>query len=147
MPPQWSAPLLNLTLRGGSVYYFQHRDLTSPEPHYFIVLNLDPCGDEFLVLAVSSSNIVGVHDRNSNLPTNTLVEITPAEYADFTRHSIVDCNHLFRKTKNELLEKLRGGVACEKSSMPSSIVDRLRQGVLASPLVEDSVKVLLRDSH
>jgi hypothetical protein len=31
-------PLIRLTLRPGTVYYFVHRDLTSPEPHYFIVL-------------------------------------------------------------------------------------------------------------
>jgi hypothetical protein len=33
---------LRLTLREGSVYYFAERHLTSPEPHYFIVVNSDP---------------------------------------------------------------------------------------------------------
>ena len=57
MSPQWTSSLLNLTLRGGSVYYLQHRDLSSGEPHFFVVLNRDTTRDEFLVLAVSSSNI------------------------------------------------------------------------------------------
>ncbi len=114
MSPQWTDSLLRFTLRGGSVYYLQHRDLSSEKAHYFVVLNLDPSSDEFLVLAVASSKIIGVRNRSQNLPTSTLVEITPAEYSDFTLHSIVDCNYVFRKTRQELLQKLQGSLAWEK---------------------------------
>lgn len=48
MTPQWTDVMLRLTLRGGSVYYLQHRDLFSAEPHYFVVLNANPLGDAFL---------------------------------------------------------------------------------------------------
>lgn len=143
MPPQWSEPLLNLTLRGGSVYYLQHRELSSAEPHYFIVLNLTPTVDEFLVLAVSSSNVSGVRTRSRDLPPETLVEISPTDFADFTVPSIVDCNYWFRVTRQELLQKLQAGLAREQSQMPAPILARLRRGVLASPLVEDEVKQLL----
>ena len=113
MPPQWTAALLKLTLRGGSVYYLQHRDLSSAEPHYFVVLNMRPLGDDFLDLAVSSSNVTGVRNRNRNLPPETLVEILPTEYTAFTVQSIVDCNQWFRVTRQELLHKFQAGLASE----------------------------------
>ena len=46
---------LRLTLREGSVYYFAERSLTSPEPHYFIVVNSDPLAQRVLVLSAYSS--------------------------------------------------------------------------------------------
>lgn len=144
MSPQWTSSLLNLTLRGGSVYYLQHRDLSSGEPHYFVVLNRDTTRDEILVLAVSSSNIAGTQQRSRNLPLNTLVEISPAEYPDFTKNSIVDCNYSFQVTKLELLQKLQMGLAREQLPMPEQILARLREGILASPLIENAIKSLLR---
>lgn len=41
---------LRLTLREGCVYYFVERHLTSPEPHYFIVVNSDPLTQQVLLL-------------------------------------------------------------------------------------------------
>ena len=51
---------LRLTLRPGAVYYFQHRALTSVEPHYFIVVNSDPLRDQVLLLAVATSKVESV---------------------------------------------------------------------------------------
>ena len=144
MSPRWTEALLKLTLRGGSVYYLQDRSLTSPEPHYFVVLNLDPNGDEFLVMVVVSSNISGVHARFRNLPASTLVEISPVDYSPFTKQSIVDCNHFFRVTRLELLQKLQTGIASECSQLRADILAKLRAGILASPLIEDEIKQMVR---
>ena len=146
MPPQWTDTLLRLTLRGGSVYHLQHRDLSSAEPHFFVVLNIDPHADDFLVLVVTTSKVDSVRRRSNNLPPNTLVEISPSEYSDphFTLQSIVDCNHWFRVTKNELLQKLQASLAWEKTPLPSNILKKLREGMLASPLIEDEIKDMLR---
>jgi hypothetical protein len=144
MAPQWTDALMRLTLRGGSVYYLQHSSLSSPEPHYFIVLNINPHGDSFLVLAVASSGVEKVRRRNLHLPSETLVEILPGEHHGFPLHTIVDCNHWFRVTKEELLIKLKARVASEKDPLPPDILAKLRQGVLASPLIEAEIKDLLR---
>jgi len=144
MTPRWTDALLRLTLHGGAVYYLQHRSLTSPEPHYFIVLNVDPSGDAFLVMGIASSKVASVRDRSRNLPLETLVELSPADYPEFTRQSIVDCNHCLRVTRHELLEKLQAGLAAEKTSLSAEMVGRLRQGVLASPVMEAEIKDLLR---
>jgi len=146
MPPQWTDGLLNLTLRGGSVYHLQHRGLTSADPHYFIVLNLAPRADSLLVLVVTSSQVANVRRLSGALPPETLVEISPADYRDphFTLPSIVDCNHWFRVTKQELLQKFQTGLAWEKAPLPPPILAKLRQGALASPVIEEEVKDLLR---
>jgi hypothetical protein len=135
------------TLRGGSVYYLQHRRLSSAQPHYFVVLNLNPHADKFLVLVVVSSNIDGIRFRNRNLPPETAVEISPTEYTDFTMPSIVDCNHWFQVTKQELLQKLQAGMAAAKSQLSAAILANLRQGMLASPLIETEIKDLLRNAQ
>ncbi len=144
MPTQWNDALLRLTLRGGNVYYLQHRAMTSVEPHYFVVLNLDPLGDELLIMLVASSKIDKVKWRNRNLPEVTLVEIEHSEYREFSVPSIIDCNRCFRFSKHELLQKLQQQVAIEKTSMPPDIIEKIRAGVIASPLVEFEVKDKLR---
>jgi len=146
MPPQWTEWLLYITLRGGSVYYFQERTLTSPQPHYFVVLNFNPRNDEFLILLTASSKVAEVKRRNRHLPADTMVDVTPSEYADFSLPSIIDCNHWFRVSKQELLQKLQRRDAQEKAPMPDTILSKLRAGVIASLLVEGEIKDMLRTS-
>jgi hypothetical protein len=67
---------LRLTLREGSVYYFAERHLTSPEPHYFIVVNSDPLAQQVLVLSVVTSKVDDVKLRRKACP-ETLVELAP----------------------------------------------------------------------
>jgi len=43
---------LRLGLRAGSVFYFQARELSSAQPHFFVVVNVDPLRDELLLLTV-----------------------------------------------------------------------------------------------
>jgi hypothetical protein len=143
MAPQWTDALMRLTLRGGSVYYLQHSALSSPEPHYFVVLNANPHGDSFLVLAIASTQIEKVRRRSQHLPPETLVEVLPTEQSTFPDHSIVDCNHWFRVTKDDLLLKLQTRVASERTPLPPEILAKLRQGLLASPLIEPEIKELV----
>lgn len=84
---------LRLTLREGAVYYFPNRSLTSPEPHYFIVVNSDPLSQTVLLLAVVTSQVEAVKLRRADC-RETLVEISPDEFKVFTKNSIIDCNDL-----------------------------------------------------
>lgn len=135
---------IRLTLRAGTVYYFAHRGLTSPEPHYFIVANSDPLGDQVLLLAVASSKIETVRERRRNLPLETLVEIAPAEYDEFRVPSIVDCNRVFRKTLAELVEDQQRGLLKPKKDVPTDVLKRIQAGIKLSPLVEEEAKALIK---
>ena len=84
---------LRLTLREGSVYYFAERHITSPEPHYFIVVNSDPLAQQVLVLSIVTSQVEYVKLRRKACP-ETLVEITPDIFDVLKKLSILDCNDL-----------------------------------------------------
>ncbi|HRI48007.1 MAG TPA: hypothetical protein PK559_12950 [Ignavibacteriaceae bacterium] len=135
---------IKASLKSGSVYYFEDNSLTSIEPHYFVVLNHDPSNDFLLLLVCSSSQIDKVRIRNKNNPSTTLVEITPKDYPDFTKDSIIDCNKVFPRSVNDLVNKLKQGKLKLKSELSANIVNRLQQGVLDSSMVEESLKRILR---
>ena len=134
--------LLTLTLRSGSVYYSQERWLTSPEPHYFIVVNQHPVLREILVLIVVSSKVEKVKRLRKDLP-GTTVEIGPTDYAELKQPSVIDCNVVFRKALSELAEKIQRQEVSHKKDLPLAALDRIRQAIKASPLVEEETKRLL----
>lgn len=141
IPPEVA---IKATLGPGSVYYFPEESLHSPEPHYFIVVNVDPLNDTAIILACSSSKIDKVKDRRKAFPNITLVEINPEQYEDFSLHSIIDCNVIFEKLVSQIIEKLSNGNLQLKKEMDLSLVDSIRKGIIASPLVENRIKDTLR---
>lgn len=134
--------LLRLTLRPGSVYYFQERSFTSPEPHYFIVVNRQPLARKVLVLTVISSKVERVRRLRKDLP-GTTVEIGPGDYEELKRPSIADCNVVFRKALSELAEKIQRKEVGYKKDLPPEVLIRICKAINASPLVEEETKKLL----
>ena len=133
---------LNFCLHEGAVFYLQDRALTSPEPHFFVVLNHNPSTEGILLLVVSSSQIESVKKRHSSHPSETRVEIAEQEYAGFTKDSIVSCNQVFKKTKQQLIQQINSG-GDQKPALPKPILEKLREGVLASPTVERYIRKML----
>lgn len=135
---------IRVALEPGSVFYFEEETLTSPEPHYFVVLNNDPQTDLLLLLVFSSSQITKVKARNvHNNPDQTLVEVSPAEYSAFSKDSIFDCNTVMVKSVNDLVQKLDAGKLKLKPNVSSEILGKLRIAVKASPAVPEAQKRIL----
>jgi len=135
---------IKAVLKPGAVFYFEEESLKSDEPHYFVVLNQNPSVDVILLMVVSSSQIPKVYLRNqNNNPSETLIEVSPTEYPDFTKNSIFDCNKVFLKTVDELIDKVKTNKLKLKSNISSELLDRLRNAVLASPSVPPSQKRIL----
>lgn len=132
-----------MILRQGSVFFLQHRDLTSPLPHFFIVLNACPLSNTCLVLAVASSQIEKVRTRRKGLPQETLVEVSPNEYDDFTVETIIDCNSYLQISLHEFQEKLKIKEVQSKKDIPDDILQKIIMGINNSPLVEENIKELL----
>lgn len=132
------------TIQPGSVYYFEEETLNSPEPHYFIVININPQEDTVILLVCASSQIDKVLKRRRTCSVETLVKISPTQYADFKTDSIIDCNSVFERTVDQLVEKLLNNKLRLKTEMSIEIVNKLRLGVLASPLIEFRIKALLK---
>ena len=141
--PDERLPLeLRAGLRAGSVFYFRSRELTSREPHFFIVVNREPLRTELLLLTIVTSNIADVRTRNRTR-IEAVVEIRPSEYSEFTRLSAVDCNVVLEKPLAELAGMVRRKEVRYHRDLPPEIFAKIKTAVLASPLVPDELKQML----
>ncbi len=69
----------------------------------------------------------------------TLVEIKKRDYPGFSTDSIVDCNNVFPRTFEELVDKLKDGDLKIKPEMDISIIEEIREAVLRSCVVEPEI--------
>jgi hypothetical protein len=134
---------LRLTLREGSVYYFEERHLTSPEPHFFIVVNSDPLAQQVLLLSVVTSKVDDVKLRRKTCP-ETLVEIAPDVFNVLRKPSIVDCNDL----KQVQLTEFNAQFVCRKiryfdKDLPVALRKALRKAIHASNILAAEMKALV----
>jgi hypothetical protein len=134
---------LRLSLREGSIYYFEERHLTSPEPHYFIVVNADPLNQQVLVLSVVTSKVAEVKLRRKACP-DTLVELTPDIFDVLKKPSIVDCNDLKQIQLAEFNARfVRKEIHYFDKDLPSALRKALRKAIHASAIVPAEVKALV----
>jgi hypothetical protein len=137
---------LRLTLREGSIYYFAERHLTSPEPHYFIVVNSDPLTQRVLLLSVVTSQVDNVKLRRCNC-LETLVELTPKMLDVLTKPSIVDCNDLKETSLAEFNARfMRKEISCFDKDLPVALRKALRQAIHASNILSAEMKALVGKS-
>lgn len=134
-------------IQTGSVFYFEEETISSEEPHYFVVLNRNPQTEEILILAIASSQVEKRKQIIERLgfSVETLVEISPQEYALFTKDTVIDCNRAFEKSIQSLAEKLENGkLKVCKEIMPSEIVERIVKGMLVSTQISKNIQELLK---
>lgn len=91
----------------------------------------------------STSQVEKAIKRRRHIP-NTLVKIDGTEYAIFTRESVVDCNSVTKKTIEEIVSLLKNKQLACKPEMAIEIVEKLREAVIASPVVENCIKEMLK---
>jgi len=135
-----------VTIKTGSVYYFEEEELSSDEPHYFVVLNQNPRTEEFLILVCASSQVEKRKQIAQRLgfPSETQVIISPSEYPLFSKDTIIDCNRVFEKTSQTLIEKLeQNKLKVCAEMMPDGILQKLVGGVLVSSQISEKIKKML----
>lgn len=91
----------------------------------------------------STSQVEKAIKRRRHIP-NTLVKIDNTEYTIFTRESVVDCNSVIKKTIEEIVFLLKSKQLEYKPEMPIGIVEKLREAIIASPIVENYIKEMLK---
>jgi hypothetical protein len=134
---------LRLGLRTGTVFYFEARELSSVEPHFFVVVNRDPLGNDLLLMNVFTSQIDKVRLRNRERP-ETVVEFGPSDYSPLTLPSAIDANVIFRRTPGELADLMQRKAVRYHPDLPPALLEKIRAAILASPIVEDEDKDLIR---
>lgn len=143
MPPEKLPLELRVGLRPGSVFYFAARELSSIEPHFFVVLNRDPLAQKLVLLTVFTSQIEKVRLRNRARP-ETVVEFGPADYAALKLPTAVDGNVLFQRSLDELADLVKRREVRYHPDLSADLLERLRRAVLASPVIEEEDKDLIR---
>jgi hypothetical protein len=133
---------LRLGLRAGSVYYFQSRELSSGEPHFFVVVNREPITTKLILLTIVTSKVDKVRFRNRERP-DTVVEIAPKEYGEFKFLSAIDCNVILEKPLAELAGLVRRKEVRYHKDLTPEVFAKVKLAILASPLVADELKALL----
>lgn len=133
---------LRLGLRAGSVYYFQSRELTSEEPHFFIVVNREPLASKVLLLTIVTSKLDKVRLRNRQR-LETVVEISPAECTEFKVLSAVDANVVLEKPLSDLAALVASKQVRYHRDLPGPLLEKIRTAIMASRLVADELKQLL----
>ena len=134
---------LTLGLRSGSVFYLVARELSSLEPHYFVVINRSPLSQKLVLLAVCSSQIEKVLKRRQSMP-ETVAIIEEGEYQDLPKRTAIDGNQVFSRSLPELADLVRRKEIRYHRELPPILLDRLRTAVLASRLIEEEAKALIR---
>ena len=141
--PDESLPLeLRLGLRAGSVYYFQSRELTSGQPHFFVVVNRDPIGTKRVLLTIVSSKVEAVRRRNRERP-ETFIEISPIDYKELKVNSAIDCSVVIEKPLSELAGMVQRKEVRYHRDLPANIFASIKAAILSSPVIPDELKQML----
>jgi hypothetical protein len=139
-------PLLRVLLRQGAVVYAQDRHLSSPLPHYLVVLSHTPFSAQELRLAVVTSKVDKVrrYAQARNCPPGTLVELDHQSYPPLRLPSIIDCNLAIRRPFDQFVADYRSKALAFRDHLPAPLLARILEGVRASPLLlpEDKSAIL-----
>lgn len=139
IPPE----IIKASIKAGSVYYFPEDSFSSGDPHYFVVLNRNPRTDEAIIFGCGSSQIEKTLRRRPNCSPETFVIITPEEYEDFPVKTIFDCNRTNNRSIEAIIAKYSQGKLEIKTEMNATLIEKLKQGVIASSQIEPRIKALL----
>ena len=81
--------------------------------------------------------------RRKFLPQETLVEISPEEYSELTKETIIDCNNCFIRPLSEIDEKLKNKEIRNHDDLPEQILEKIIAGLHASPMIAEDIKEML----
>lgn len=131
--------------RKGNVRFLRHgAGFGRCDEHFIVVLVPDCDTRHCVVIGVITSQIEKREDaakRNGFAP-ETIVRISPAEYAPLRVESAVDCNSV-KKLERTFFDSITAN-AIPHPDMPSNVINRILEGVMKSDNVSESIKALAR---
>lgn len=133
---------LQATIQPGSVYFFADEEL--PSSHFFIAINKNPATENPILLLYVSSQVEKIVGNRSLWRPKTVVIIKKGSHPDFSKESIVDCNYVFPRNIRDLERKYKSRHLKVKSVIGTAILDKLREAVLESDVVEEYIKDMIR---
>ncbi len=139
-----SGDVFGSTIQPGKIYYFKSEQLThTSEPHYFIAIAMP--NDDIVIFSVLTSQF---EKRKrfielNNFPFSTLVWIKPDDENELKKNSYVDCNTVFKYSKEKLIQMYKENEITFIGHVLDSKFEEIKQGILDSPLITREVKNML----
>ena len=134
---------VNLFLQRGTMFYATSRSVTSPTPHFFIVLNKKSYEQTGIVVSVVTSQIENRKKLAARygFPASTIVTLPRGCHPCLTKDSAVDCNFVTVVSFKEMCGF--GAKDFRTPDFPHEYLQRIIQGVLESPKVSDEIKAMI----
>ena len=130
------------SIEQGVIYYFQESSFVSDDSHFFVVLNRNPKQETYIYFVNATSKVDKAYKRitDQRLPNETLVQVEPNEFSEFTVLSVFDCNSVTKKHVAELKKLIDSGTLTIRGKVSDEILAKLKSAVKKSPLVEKRIK-------
>lgn len=142
--------IIKSILKPGVVFYFPEESYRSKKSHFYVVLNINPNSDELLLMVCASSKIVERESARSEskIPVETLVFAGPEDCKFLKKKSVFDCNSPLVRSVTELIKKYNeGNLKIVKETIPNSIMEKLRNGIIKSPLLTNYHRNFVKKSN
>lgn len=134
-------------IKEGNVYLFQNPNFTNVDhEHFHVVVNRSPQVEEVIILVHATSQVEKKRQwvESNNLPDDTLVITNPTECQFLSKETAFNCNDRTLFTKDDL-ESLTDSYQLKYiEQIPTQLLERIRAGLMASPLIEEEIKDLFR---
>jgi hypothetical protein len=110
-------------------------------PRYYFVLNIDPEADIALVL--STSTLEFEEHRNCKGGDDVHINLLKQDYPEIPQDSLICCDRpkVYNKTLLEQLLKIQSYELLQP--LPQTILKKILQGILKSPVVEGYIKKMV----
>lgn len=118
----------------------------NPNYHFYVILNVHPDTDAWLVIAMATSKVdkVKAHMSLRRLSPDTAVELKPGEYPHFSKPTIFNCNDVDIFPTNVIKGRLEDGLVQFRRCVSIEVLNRLREAALKSPTLEPKYQKLIR---
>jgi len=131
-------------LKRGSMIKFIHPEFPG-KPHYFIVLNINPLTDRFLLLVASTTNtdrIRKIINKQKHLERGYIF-VKTGEYQCFDKDSYINCHKAYPFEIGKLKKIYERGLVELKDLLPQGFIDKVLKGCLESPMFKPKYKKFL----
>ena len=136
--------LRKFVLRCGSVFYGHIAGITSPEPHYVILLNEAPHSDSSFALVVASSRVERVELLRRRFGADTIAEIEVGTEPFLTKPTYINCNDVKMLEVKYIREKYEcRQLKCLDEALSETSLKQIITCVHNSPAVSEDKKRLL----
>ena len=138
---------LSLFLRRGTMLKAVLPDIPNQERHFLVVSNANPRADGRVYLVLVSSKRAYADNLIQRLHESPETLVTLPNVPTFqgqTATSYVNCNKVFPKTFQELIDMFTRERTTPCPDMPSAIMDLIEIGLLKSNQIPEAVKKAVR---